>query len=605
MSQSPFFTLAFWLILLPALWSTGSFVGFRLRERNSLFSGILMLGLGLGVYAYFMVLAGSLGWFNPGIVLSFLALSLILGWRVGMQVFRWLKDMLRFFVEGHDVFSLICKVSLLMTFFFTAVFCFLPEIANDALAIHLYVAKLFVNNATFAPSFYDIASYRTLLMSVFYSTGLLFQNVAIAKFFHWLCGILLVSALAIKVEEVSKSKKLALFSGLMLWLTPTLMNQITTTYIDAGVSLFVFLGYCVLIESFDDLQPANFFYGGLLIGLAVAIRSLSLGAFFSVLLMLGFRLFRRGTKIQVMIAGGCFALGVFMASAYWFLRDWIYTGNPVYPYLGSLFGTEDLSLFSSLYFHGMGLPRSLGSFLMIPWDITFKPQYFDYHHWVGPVYLSALPFFLYAAIRIRKARPHFQFAVLYTTFWYFTGQNVRYLLPTLPIYLLAGAMGISAFLGMSGIKKWMRYGFHGIACLLILCLLALTVHHFRFQFLPAVGIWEKDLYLSKLERTSPVAEWSNKNLPQNAKILIVGEVHLYYFDRKVVLDDDFDTRTHYSSRNSPAAIIAILKENGITHILDVSEIRVSTAISRNRPIDVLLKSRDVIKKKSRDVILCP
>ena len=61
MSQSPFFTVAFWLILLPALWTSGLLAGFRLRVRNPLFFGILTLGLGLGAFAYFLIFAGSFG----------------------------------------------------------------------------------------------------------------------------------------------------------------------------------------------------------------------------------------------------------------------------------------------------------------------------------------------------------------------------------------------------------------------------------------------------------------------------------------------------------------------------------------------------------------
>lgn len=598
MTQAPLFTLAFWFVLLPALWAAGSLAGYRLREKNQLFSGVLTLGLGLGVYAYFLILAGSFGWLKPGAVLCFLALSLILGWRAGMGAFRWLKDLVRSFLEPRDFLSRVCLFSLLGTFFFTALFCFLPEIANDALAIQLQAAKNFVKHASVSPSFYDITSYRPLFMSVLYSTGLLFQNVAIAKFFHWVCGVLLVSALAIKVSEVTQSKKVALFAGLMLWLTPTLMNQITTTYIDAGVALFIFLGYCVVIDALEDLDRAHFFYGGLLIGLAVGIRTLSLGAFFAIMVILGLRLFQRGVKKRVLIVGVCFASGVFLTSAYWFLRDWVYTGNPVYPYLGALFGTEDTSLVSSIYL-SMGLPKTPLSFLMIPWNITFKPECFDYHHWVGPVYLNVLPFVFYAAIKIKKARTHLLFVLLLTIFWYFTGQNVRYLLPMLPVYLLAGSMGVALFLDASVGRRWGRVVSQGLAYFLIVFLLALTANHFRFQFLPIAGIWSQNVYLNKLERTTPAAEWANKNLPQDAKILILGEVHLYYFDREVILEDDFNTRTDFKALGSPEALSAIFKTHGITHILEATDILDNavpgTSEKSLRPIELLLRDKRLTK----------
>lgn len=607
MLQSPLFALGFWLVLLPALWASGSLAGARLRTSNPLFSGILTLGLGLGVYAYFLVLAGTLGWLKPVAVLFFLLLFLIPGWRTGLGVFRWLKDLLFFWGEPRGIFSRVCQFSLLGTLFFTAIFCFLPEIANDSLGIHLYLAKLFAKNASVAPSLYDLTSYRPLLMTVLYTTGLFFHNVAIAKLFHWFCGVLLISALAVKVDEVTKNRKLALFMGLMLWLTPTLMNQITTTYIDAGVSLFIFLGYCVVIDGFDDLKKTNFFYGGLLIGLAVAIRSLALGAFLALMVMLGLRLLQQGSKKRVMIAGVCLAFGVLLTSAYWFLRDWIYTGNPVYPYLGSLFGNEELSYLTRLYFQTMGPPKSLGAFLMIPWNITFKPQDFDYHHWIGPFYLSVLPVVGYAAFKIKKARTHLLFIFLSLIIWYFTGQEIRYLLPVFPVYLIVVAMGVCDLANVFSEKRWGTYFAKIVSYLAIVSLLSLTAYHYRYQFLPVFRMWSSAEYLPKMERTIPVADWVNANLPQTAKILSFDEPHLFYFDREVILDVEFHIRTHYKDQNSSAAMAAVLKEKGITHIWD-ADIQDPTllGVPMHRPIELVLKderlSRPLISLQSVNVL---
>lgn len=597
MSQSPFFTAAFWLVLLPALWSSGSLVGCRLHEKSPLFSGFLKLSLGLGVYAYFLVLAGCFGCLRPWAVLFFLAMNLIPRWHVGMEFFRWFADLLRFWGGAHGTFSRICQCAMAAACFFTALFCFLPEIANDALAIQLHVAKLFVKNASVAPSFYDLLSYRPLLMSVLYSTGLLFQNVAIAKFFHWFCGVLLAGSVAVKVAEVTQDRKIALFFALMLWLTPTLMNQITTTYIDAGVSLLVFLGYCVVAEGFTDLKLSRFFYAGLFIGLSMGVRSLSLGAFFAITIMLGLRLLQLGNRKQVLFAGVFFTLGAFLTSSYWFLRNWLYTGNPVYPYFGTLFGTEDLSPFASHFFYGMGLPRSSASFLMIPWDITFRPHLFDYHHWAGPFYLIVLPFVAYAALKVKAARIHLQFVLFFTVFWYFTAQNVRYLLPVFPVYLLAGSMGLMhAFSEALNRKKWVRFASQSVAYTLIAFLLILTARHFRFQFLPVLGIWNQDLYLTKMERTIPVAKWIGEKLPRDAKILMCGgEYHFFYFDRDVIQEEDFSLRTHYEDQRFPEGMVAILKGKGITHILDAIETQERDLPDHpqkgHRSIDLLLQNR--------------
>ena len=86
-------------------------------------------------------------------------------------------------------------------------------------------------------------------MSVLYAIGILFKNATIAKLLHWFCGILLISATAIKIQQAVENKRITLFLSLMLWLTPALINQVATNYIDAGVSLFIFIGSIGFNES--------------------------------------------------------------------------------------------------------------------------------------------------------------------------------------------------------------------------------------------------------------------------------------------------------------------------------------------------------------------
>ncbi len=597
MMQSALFAVFFWLLLLPALWGSGSLAGFRLREQTLLFSGILRIGLGLAVYAHLLIFSGLFNQFNSWIIFVILAFALAISGKKLIEFFRWLKNSFTFLFEEKGGFAIFFQWSLIAVLLFTLSLCFLPEISNDALSIQLYLAKLFAKNASFTPSYLDIASYRPLLMNVFYASGMLFKNVAISKLFHWLCGLLLMLTLVIKIEESTHSKKTAFFFGLMLWLTPTMLNQITTTYIDAGVSLFVVLGYFMTVGKMKDLKPSDFFYGGLFIGMAVAARYLAMAAFFSIMIMLALRLFVRAERKRAFIAGIYLSLGVFATSGFWFLRAWIFTGNPVYPYLGSLFGTEDFSLFSSIYFHGMGLPRSVWTFLGLPLDITFRPRYFDYHHWVGPFYLLILPFAAYAAVKIKSARPHLLFALLFTTFWYFTGQNVRYLLPTLPIYLLAGAMGVSAFQKTANRQLLILKLLKISAVLLTMSLLSLSVYHFRYQFRPLLRVWSMEKYLEKMERTIPVARWMNQHLPLASKILVLEEPRLFYFDRAVVLDYDFDVRTKYKSVQTPGEMARILKDNGITHVLDMAPL-VTTNVLRNRPMDLLLADTVLARKET-------
>ncbi len=606
MLQSTLFALAFWLLLLPALWISGSLAAFKLNEKNPLLVGVLRLAFGFLVLSQVLVLAGTLDALNFSVVLVFLAFFWALGWQKAREVYTWLADLFKFFRSEPSLFGHICQYTFLATLALTFLFCFLPETSNDGIGVHLFLAKLFVTNGSLDPSYFDIISYRPLLMSLLYAVGILLNNAAIAKLLHWFCGVLLIGATAIKIQQAAENKRIALFLSLMLWLTPTLMNQVTTTYIDAGVSLFIFLGYCIFLEALKDLKPVEFFYSGLLIGVAVAMRYLSLSAYCTVMTLLAFRFFQKGVKIRVLSVAIWFTLGVSLTSAYWFLRAWLHTGNPVYPYLSQLFGTQDFTFLDVLYFEYLGLPKSLGNFLMLLWNMTFKPQYFDYYHWIGPFYLSALPFFLYAAVVVKSARIHVFYFFFFTIFWYFTGQDTRYFLPVIPVYLIATAIGMKALSEVFGTGKRLILA-KTAAITLIASLFLVTIRHFRFQFMPLLGVWSVRKYMRQVERSIPIAEWMNEHLPQDAKILNLDEPHQFYFERASIMDMDFNARTDYKSHPSPDAIASHLKERGITHILDFTEICNSKLVERGpRPIDRILKdgrfSRLLVSIPSENIV---
>src|SRR3989338_1208276 len=599
MLETPLFAIIFWVLLIPSLWISGSLAGFWVHEKNPILKGIMTMACGLGFYAYYLVFFGSFGLLKPVIVILFIAASLMLGWRQLPNLMGGIKDLSRFMGTIWKASNRFLQIFSFAAILLTALLCFLPEIANDSVALQLYVSKLFAKHASISPQIYDLVSFRPLLINVLYASGMLFKNVAIAKLFHWICGLLLFLALIVKIDEVTQNKKLSLFFGFMFWLTPTLINQIATTYIDAGISLFVFLEFCLLIKEPKKSNRSDFFYAGLFIGIAIAIRYLALAAFFAGAVVIGIRMLNRTDKMSAIKGMLYFATGTFISSAYWFARGWIYSGNPIFPYFGSWFGQEDPGFFFSMYYHAQGLPRSIGSFLSLPWNLTFRPHFFDYHHWLGPVYLLMLPVAIYAAAKIKSARYCLLFTFLFTIFWYFTGQIVRYLLPIFPIYLMASAIGVSELAKTINSKNLLKTAGKSAAYGLTVFMLCLTGYHFRYQYPALCGIWNEGEYLNKMERTIPIAEWINAKLPEDSKILVLDEVHLYYFNLTVVLEPDFEFRTHYQKLDSPQSIAATLKKYGFTHILEKKEITISKesggAGLPKRPIDQVLNNPNICK----------
>jgi len=146
---------------------------------------------------------------------------------------------------------------------------------------------------------------------------------------------------------------------------------------------------------------------------------------------------------------------VFLAAALaalspWYLRLFLETGNPTFPYFAQLFGSSawDLSHFQPSVFGtesagAGGLAAAVGSLLLrivtLPFDLIFTQRHFDWHPPFSPVYLIAAPILLVGAILRARWRALLAVASAYVVFALTLPRDPRYLLPVLPLLSLASA----------------------------------------------------------------------------------------------------------------------------------------------------------------------
>jgi hypothetical protein len=590
--------ILFWAFLVPTFFILGQFVTAQLkfREDNLIMSGIINWALGVGIFAYYLILIGSFGFLKIVPILIFIITTLLFGRKHITECFKWLNNSFFYCFSRKEVtgFGHLSQLCLLGTFVLTGLMCFLPEISNDALAYQLNLPKLFAQSGFIRPIYYDLRSYQSLLMNCLYTTGILFNNVAISKFFHWSCGIFLVlSFIAIAAQEI-KNKNIALFYGLMLFLTPTIINQVSVTYVDLGVALFVFLSFYLLKIGMQKNNTIKLFLSGLMIGFAISCKFLALIALIAALVIVALKhISKRNTSLLYRHIALILS-GVLIGCGYWLARNWLQSGNPFYPYFGRFFGSEEFEFQSRIY-DTLGMSKTAINFFLIPWNITFYPHKFDYHHWIGPFYIVNLPFFIYAGIFIKKLRLAAIYTLTFTFLWFISAQVSRYLLPAFPIFLICSSAGVLEI----------RNHFHfyrgtllikASAFVVCLFLLALTINHFRLQFLPLAGFWSKDTYLKKMERTIPIAEWINRRLPTESVILNRGTVRQFYFNRNMILEGMLNLRTRYRNVQSEEQMVAFLKQRGVTHILsaiDPDKPLIETTTTKDKLLNSIQNNQDL------------
>ncbi|HTL46674.1 MAG TPA: phospholipid carrier-dependent glycosyltransferase [Verrucomicrobiae bacterium] len=568
MTAAPLLTaMAGWIFFPLAFFAAGRpFAGLAARLAIPQ-QGVVRSALGMAVTGYALVALGSFGLLRPGpvlILLGLLAASALFSLR---DFKAWLGSVFEIPRTAQGVVSRVSVIVLGGILALTLALSLLPEVANDALCYQLFLPRQFVLRGSTLPMPYDLNSYIPLFMNHLYALGLLLRSVPLAKFFHAYSGLLLLAAVMTTVREETGDKGLALKTGLALWLTPTLLNQITTTYIDVAVALFSFLSFYFLWRGSSNARRGDFFLSGLLLGLAVSSKILALLAGVPVAAVFLLRLARRENFPKLAGEAAWMAGGLALGCGFWFARNAVLTGNPVYPYLGSVFGTREFNDVSQ--FQQMGPPKTLLNYLLLPLNMTLHPIDYDRGHWIGPFYLAALPVFLWGLWKNKSLRLPALYVWAFVSAWFLFFHNARFLFQVLPIYAVGAACGFHLAAQNRGVKFAGGFVYAG----LVLFLAALGLYHYRLPLQVLAGRMSAVDYITRVERSYPAAVWANQNLPPGARIFNREEIRMFYFERQSLREHWFDLGTGYaSSVSTPEDFAELLKRSGFTHILTTSDL---------------------------------
>jgi len=582
------------LVSVPVFFVLGTPFHFLTRGFSEAWRGLYRFVFGMAAVVILLNAAGIHRLMTPAVAAGGALAIMAAGFlQIGALV-SWLRALDEELFSQSGVWAKTAWIFSGVVLFSTLGLCFLPETGNDALCYQLYLAKVFVREGRIFPLPFDHNSTMPLFMNTLYAGALLFRTITLAKFYHWLTGTLLFLALALKIRKDTGRAALSAWIALIFYVTPTVFNEVSTTYVDVAAALFVFLGVEALLRSFETKKRTHAAVSGVLLGCAVGTKLLLLITALPVLavILAAGRTQRKGGLIFRVLLWCLF--GFLAAAGFWFLRTALVTGNPVFPYLGKFFGTEDFGLES--HFQKMGPPKSLLRFLLLPLMMTFSRMDFDGGYWIGPAYLAVLPFALWAFFRKPAVRPLGIFCLFFTIAWYGVFHNARFLLPVYPVYLTAAAIGLHAFFQKhpGSLRPAAASGFF-----LFLFLGALGLYHSRMALPVITGQWDRETYLRNLERSWPAADWINHNLAPDAYLLNAEEIRGFYIDRRQLRESWLYLGTRYD-RNapSPEVLAGFLRAEGFTHVLRTSSIGESTASenSRGALLDSMLERPDLARE---------
>ena len=356
------------------------------------------------------------------------------------------------------------------------------------------------------------------------------------------------------------------------------VNGSSVALVDVMAALFLLMSFIGMIAWLDHGGHRWLVLAGVFGGLFAANRVsnagwvLGLGVALVVYSTYRERAFRWSVSFKPMAIFGLCSLIVVVP---WYVRSYIYTGNPVYPFLYDIFAGKYINAewaakyLASAHSKTLGA-RSVVGFVSLPWVMTTDPAQYR-SGVVGPVYLAALPFLWF----YRRSLPRWVgFAVVFTVvsvpIWYLTFTRLRSILFVMILLSALVAIAVVSLLRHDRAPRLLKTTALATVALWLAIGLTINWRAHGDAILAAIGIEDRDAY-ADTELRDTGFKWYrdyqelNRLLPEDANVLIF-DTRGYYLDRGYVvsLGLTMGMATPEEIR-SPPKMLALLDSLEVTH----------------------------------------
>jgi len=484
------------------------------------------------------------------------------------------------------LFLLICALIILSC---------VPPISKDALTHHLAVPKLYLKHGGIYEIPSMLFSYYPMNLDLIYMIPLYFGNDIVPKLIHFtfalLTAWLLFSYLRRRINITY-----ALLGALFFLSIPIVVKLSITAYVDLGLVFFSTASLLMLFRWVDlGFQLRFLIFSAMFCGLAMGIKYNGLITCFLLTLFTPFISARSNQaerhKIIKPLGYGFLFLSVAMIIfSPWMIRNYLWTGNPIYPLYDQWFNPDHVAGRSIGFFayRALAYHEGWGEMLLLPLRIFFqgqdgKPQFFD-----GKLNPFLLIFTIIAFYHLKKDSEKikaekkilFAFTVLYFTFAFFSsGLRIRYISPIIPPLAILAIFGIKRMIEAIDEFSSLALKNMGKAVLVCLALFAISLNaiyiYSQFEYVKPFsyisGNVNRDDYIEKYRPEYAAMKFINGHLPMDSKILFVFIGNRgYYCDRRYRFDME-GNRSQFEallkSSHDPKAVWESLKREGITHVL--------------------------------------
>jgi len=566
--------------------------GLRARDLTLAEEVPFAAAIGMGALAYLILGIGLVGHLRLWAALLVLAALAAIGWREMVRLLQRAAAGMRTATlrlrSGQASPPYSVAIFLIAVFVLTLIGALAPARDNDydSLVYHLTMPKVYVRDGSIHPVPWLTHSNFPFTLEMLYTVGLLAGDQSLAKLFHFGCGWL--AALAVFGFARRWWGALAGWIGAAIFAAVPLAGwQMMTAYIELGLALYAFLALAALArlggQEQAPAEPATpqgwLWVAALMCGLALGVKMLGGAVLIFAVAALVWGVRSAPDRARGIGRIALFALIAAAIASPWYIKSYLWTGNPVYPFFYEVFDgrfwTAERARDYTAAQKAFGMGSGPLSFLLLPWNLTMHPRWFFdlpgslrafnvYITVFGPAFLALLPTLVLTGRVGPGGRLALWFALVFAAIWFALTQNGRYLVPVLP--------GLSACAGAAAARLLQRRWLLSSAAALVLGLSFVAGLAPAYMLAApaarvALGLESQTDYLMRASPTYRVFHEVEQATPLSARIMLFGdEPRTFYLNRDCLLGDHAELFSQADLESAPA-FLGALEGMGVTHLL--------------------------------------
>ncbi|MCX5779167.1 MAG: glycosyltransferase family 39 protein [Elusimicrobia bacterium] len=524
--------------------------------------------VGLGIFSLSFFLMGIAGFLSPVLWGTVIIICCINGIYI-LSAPGLISFTFRSF-SGWEKTSIIV-IGCIALFNFIGACC--PELFYDAQYYQVGIPLKWLLDHRIATTEYTVASFFPFNINLLFMIAHMFGNDITAKMVSFVCGI----SVCWGIYQFGKrffTREVGVVAALIFYCVPQVMIGSWKAAVELGIAVFDFGTVFALMYYIVKKERGWLVLAGVLCGLSMGSKYTGLVFCFipAVMTLAIAGVWRRQSIYALCRDIALFSLIAVAVCSPWYIRNYIASGNPVFPFFWGKIGFLKLKMTQSLFSDPPPPPFSFYNYFCFLWPSTMGTL--QQESFLGPVFLVFIPYILVFKridFKIKILGVYMLFSVL---FWAVLGRfYMRYLIPTLPVisivfaYYIAGhaskAIKKISFLLLLGIAL-----FNAVSASWLMQNMYAPLSYF-------LGMESRNEYLSVQREgypdpSYPVLDYANKHLDKNAVILFLGETRGLFSNKRFIVSGvaERSPLADWLKESSDADhLFARLRGNGVTHIL--------------------------------------